>query len=84
MGDAAKQRLTVTEIRTRYITPAISLAGWPLDQTREEVFYFSAGRIQVMGQHGVRRKPKKVDYAAHRRPYGDPSQRLTSGSAVVA
>ena len=59
MGDAAKQRLTVTEIRTRYITPAISLAGWPLDQTREEVFYFSAGRIQVMGQHGVRRKPKK-------------------------
>jgi type I restriction enzyme, R subunit len=66
--DAQKRSLTETEIRTRYITPAISLAGWPLDHTREEFFYFSAGRIQVTGKTAVRKKPKKVDYLLEYRP----------------
>lgn len=65
MGDIEKQRLTETEIRTRYITPAISLAGWPLDKTREEFFYFSAGRIQVVGKAGIRKQLKRVDYLLH-------------------
>ncbi|MEU9685376.1 EcoAI/FtnUII family type I restriction enzme subunit R [Amycolatopsis japonica] len=68
MSDPDKAQLTETEIRTRYITPALSTAGWPLTSLREEFYYFSAGRIQVVGQKGVRKKPKKVDYLLEWRP----------------
>src|SRR5690349_16999261 len=68
MLDEQKRSLTETEIRTRYITPAISLAGWPLAQMREEFYYFSAGRIQVKGKTATRKKPKKVDYLLEYRP----------------
>lgn len=68
VGDPDKAQLTETEIRTRYITPALSAAGWPLTSLREEYYYFSAGRIQVVGQKGVRKKPKKVDYLLEWRP----------------
>lgn len=67
MPDEDKSKLTETEIRTRYITPAISLAGWPLTSMSEEFFYFSAGKIQVVGKKGVRKEPKKVDYLLHYR-----------------
>lgn len=63
-----KSQLTEAEIRTRYVTPALSAAGWPLTSLREEYYYFSVGRIQVVGQKGVRRKPKKVDYLLEWRP----------------
>jgi len=66
--DFNKRSLTETEIRTRFITPAISLAGWPLDRTREEFFYFSAGRINVNGKKATRRLPKKVDYLLEYQP----------------
>lgn len=66
--DLEKAQLTETEIRTRYITPALSAAGWPLTSLREEYYYFSAGRIQVVGSKGVRKKPKKVDYLLEWRP----------------
>ncbi|MBM7168601.1 DEAD/DEAH box helicase family protein [Streptomyces sp. G44] len=68
MSDSDKSQLTETEIRTRYITPAMSTAGWPLTSLREEYYYFSAGRIQVVGKKGVRKKPKKVDYLLEWRP----------------
>jgi type I restriction enzyme, R subunit len=68
VSDPAKAELTETEIRTRYITPALSAAGWPLTSLREEYYYFSAGRIQVVGSKGVRKKPKKVDYLLEWRP----------------
>ncbi|WP_229694063.1 EcoAI/FtnUII family type I restriction enzme subunit R [Lentzea pudingi] len=68
VGDPDKAQLTETEIRTRYITPALSAAGWPLTSLREEYYYFSAGRIQVVGKSGVRKKPKKVDYLLEWRP----------------
>ncbi|MFF8745250.1 EcoAI/FtnUII family type I restriction enzme subunit R [Streptomyces californicus] len=68
MSDSDKSQLTETEIRTRYITPALSAAGWPLTSLREEYYYFSAGRIQVVGKKGVRKKPKKVDYLLEWRP----------------
>ncbi|MFE0362311.1 EcoAI/FtnUII family type I restriction enzme subunit R [Streptomyces griseoaurantiacus] len=68
MSDSDKSQLTETEIRTRYITPALSTAGWPLTSLREEYYYFSAGRIQVVGKKGVRKKPKKVDYLLEWRP----------------
>jgi type I restriction enzyme R subunit len=68
VSDPEKAQLTETEIRTRYITPALSAAGWPLTSLREEYYYFSAGRIQVVGNTGVRKKPKKVDYLLEWRP----------------
>jgi type I restriction enzyme R subunit len=68
VSDPEKTQLTETEIRTRYITPALSAAGWPLTSLREEYYYFSAGRIQVVGRTGVRKKPKKVDYLLEWRP----------------
>ncbi|MDH6199084.1 type I restriction enzyme R subunit [Mycobacterium frederiksbergense] len=68
MGEPDKLQLTETEIRTRFVTPALSAAGWPLDSLREEFFYFSAGRIQVVGKKGVRKKPKRVDYLLEYRP----------------
>ncbi len=68
MSDPKKVELTEAEIRTRYITPALSAAGWPLTSLREEYYYFSAGRIQVVGSKGVRKKPKKVDYLLEWRP----------------
>ena len=57
-----KKLLTETEIRTRYITPAIQIAGWPLDVMREEFFYFTNGRIEVRGKSSVRKEAKYVDY----------------------
>ncbi|OBF33270.1 restriction endonuclease [Mycobacterium sp. ACS1612] len=68
MGEPDKSQLTETEIRTRYVTPALSAAGWPLESLREEFFYFSAGRIQVVGKSGVRKEPKRVDYLLEWRP----------------
>lgn len=68
MTDPEKAQLTETEIRTRYVTPALSSAGWPLSSLREEFFYFSAGRIQVVGKKGVRKDPKRVDYLLEYRP----------------
>ena len=68
MSEDEKRSLTETEIRTRYITPAISNAGWPLHHLREEYFYFSAGRIQVRGKSAVRKQRKKVDYLLEYRP----------------
>jgi type I restriction enzyme R subunit len=68
VSDPDKAQLTETEIRTRYITPALSAAGWPLTSFREEYYYFSAGRIQVVGKKGVRKKAKKVDYLLEWRP----------------
>jgi type I restriction enzyme, R subunit len=62
VSDPAKAQLTEAEIRTRYITPALSSAGWPLSSLREEFYYFSAGRIQVVGKTGRRKKRKRVDY----------------------
>ncbi|WP_436757884.1 EcoAI/FtnUII family type I restriction enzme subunit R [Streptosporangium sp. V21-05] len=62
VSDSDKGQLTETEIRTRYITPALIKAGWPLTSLREEYYYFSAGRIQVIGKKGVRKKAKRVDY----------------------
>jgi type I restriction enzyme R subunit len=68
VSEPEKAQLTEAEIRTRYVTPALSAAGWPLSSLREEFFYFSAGRIQVVGKRGVRKDPKRVDYLLEYRP----------------
>lgn len=57
-----KKSLTETEIRTRFITPAITNAGWDINTVREEFFYFTKGRIEIRGKKSTRRDPKRVDY----------------------
>jgi len=64
-----KSSLTETEIRTRYITPAIQASGWDLSQIREEKHYwFTPGRLEVRGQTSVRKEGKKVDYLLNHKP----------------
>ena len=61
-----KKGLTETEIRTRYITPAIRNAGWPEEVLREEFYYFTKGRIIVKGKKSFRKDRKFVDYLLYR------------------
>lgn len=61
-----KKSLTETEIRTRFITPAIRGAGWPDEVLREEFYYFTQGRIVVRGKKSFRKDKKYVDYLLYR------------------
>ena len=57
-----KKSLTETDIKTKFITPAIIDANWNLqDQIREEV-YFTDGRIIQYDKTIKRGKAKKADY----------------------
>jgi type I restriction enzyme R subunit len=57
-----KKALTETDIRTKFITPAIEAAGWDkVTQMREE-YFFTAGRIIVRGKLVARGQGKKADY----------------------
>ncbi len=63
-----KKKLSETEIRTGYITPAIRMAGWELvTQLREEVPY-TKGRIYVRGTMTTRGKMKVLDYLLSYQP----------------
>jgi type I site-specific restriction endonuclease len=63
-----KKSLSETDIRTKFITPAIQAAGWDfLRQVREEVT-FTAGRIVVRGRLHSRGKAKRFDYVLYHRP----------------
>lgn len=63
-----KKALTESEIRTRYITPALQQAGWKADQIREEIT-FTAGRIIVRGNLSLRSDlRKRVDYLLYYKP----------------
>lgn len=55
-----KKAMSETDIRTKFITPAIVAAGWDLHvQIREEVS-FTKGRIQVRGKLHSRGKGMPV------------------------
>lgn len=60
-----KKSLTETDIRTKFITPAIVGANsskWNMmTQVREE-FYFTKGRVIVRGKTVKRGEAKKADY----------------------
>ncbi len=66
-----KKTLTETDIRTKFITPAIvGPAGdkWDvMTQIREEA-YFTAGRVIVRGKTVKRGKAKKADYLLFYKP----------------
>lgn len=61
------ERLTETEVRTRFITPAIQRAGWQLSQIREEVS-LTAGKVKVKGRPGARGEGKFADYVLYYKP----------------
>ena len=59
---ADKKSLSERDICTKYITPAITGAGWDLhSQIREEVS-FTKGRIIVRGKMHTRGEQKRADY----------------------
>lgn len=63
-----KKQLSERDICTKYITPALELAGWDvLTQIREE-FPLTNGRIIVRGKLHTRAKRKRVDYVLFYKP----------------
>ncbi|MBC8232760.1 DEAD/DEAH box helicase family protein [bacterium] len=63
-----KKELSERDICTKYITPALTDAGWDIRrQIREEVA-FTAGRIRVKGKLAARGKKKRADYILYYKP----------------
>lgn len=63
-----KKSLSERDICTKYITPAITQAGWDLQkQIREEVT-FTAGRIRVRGKLHARGETRRADYVLYHQP----------------
>ena len=64
-----KRGLSESDIRTKFITPALRQAGWDVMlQIREEVT-FTKGRIIVRGKLVSRGKPKRADYVLYHKPH---------------
>ena len=63
-----KKFLSERDICTKFITPAISAAGWDIhSQIREEVG-FTDGRIYVRGKLHARGSQKRADYILYYKP----------------
>ena len=63
-----KKTLSETDIRSKYITPAIVRAGWDLQtQIREEVA-LTAGKVLVKGSRHKRGPAKFADYILYYKP----------------
>ena len=63
-----KKTLSETDIRTKYITPAIVKAGWDsITQMREE-YNVTKGRIIARGKSCKREAPLKADYVLFYKP----------------
>lgn len=63
-----KKALSERDICTKFITPALSKAGWDVQtQVREEV-NLTKGRVMVRGRTAVRDKNKRADYVLYFKP----------------
>ncbi len=63
-----KKKLSERDICTKFITPALSRAGWDVDaQIREEV-RLTKGRVIVRGKLVARGKHKQADYVLYYKP----------------
>ena len=63
-----KKSFSEQDIRTKFITPALSAAGWDvMRQVREEVT-FTKGRIIVRGRLVSRGEAKRADYVLYYKP----------------
>ncbi|MCK6518660.1 restriction endonuclease, partial [Myxococcota bacterium] len=58
----SKKSLTETEICDRYITPAITGAGWDSHAQVRREYPFTAGRVVVRGRVATRGAKKRADY----------------------
>src|SRR5688500_14630685 len=68
MDSIDKRSLTERDICTKFITPAITQAGWDeMSQIRQQV-YFTKGRIIVRGKLVTRGKAKFADYILYYKP----------------
>jgi hypothetical protein len=73
-----KKSLSERDICTKFITPALKIAGWDeMAQIREEVS-FTKGRIIVRGKLVARGKRRRVDYLLFFKPHGVGDYRLYS------
>lgn len=66
-----KKDLTETDIRTKFITPAIvgeEGAGWDVMTQLLEEYYFTKGRVIVRGKTTARGEAKKADYILFYKP----------------
>lgn len=62
-----KKALTEEDVKLRFITPAITNAGWKDYLIRME-YYFTDGRVIFQGNIHARQKGKKADYLLHISP----------------
>ena len=63
-----KKSLSERDICTKFITPALSRAGWDVEsQIREEV-NLTKGRVMVRGRVAVRDRNKRADYVLYFKP----------------
>ena len=72
-----KKALTETDIRTKFITPAI-IAKWDVMTQVLEERYFTKGRVIVRGKMTARGKAKKADYVLFYKPNLHPRQKRQS------
>ncbi|MFT5633952.1 MAG: type I restriction enzyme R subunit [Rubritalea sp.] len=63
-----KKDLSETDIRTKFITPAIKAAGWDIQTQILEEYSLTKGRIRVFGNHSTRGEGKTIDYVLFYKP----------------
>jgi len=63
-----KKNLSETDIRTKFITPAIEKAGWSKDIHFLEEVSFTDGKIYVRGKLTTRGIKKRADYILYYKP----------------
>lgn len=68
MDKQLKLQLSETDIRTKFITPAIAKAGWNIQTQMFEEFTLTNGRIRVFGNQSTRQAGKTVDYILFYKP----------------
>jgi type I restriction enzyme R subunit len=62
------ERLTEQETRSRYITPALTAAGWDLHAQIREELRITDGQVLVRGQLHTRGEAKRADYVLFYKP----------------
>lgn len=63
-----KKNLSERDICTKYITPAITHAGWDIHRQLREEVTFTAGRVIVRGKLHTRGQKKRADYILYYKP----------------
>ena len=63
-----KKKLTERDICTKFITPALEIAGWDIHTQILEEFPLTKGRIIVRGKLHSRAQHKRADYVLFYKP----------------